>query len=1004
MHSRCPPNRLRSLAWRWQAAVLPVAIALFLSALAAQPPAARREAHFKDRIAPLLKSRCLECHNPQRSRGGLDLSSRSAFLEGGATGPAVVPGKPGDSLLYKLVQGGKMPRKGKALAELQLRDIKQWIDDGASWSDNVSLVDKNDRKMDSWWAFQPLVRTLLPKIKDTAWPRNEIDHFVLAMLESKGLTPAPPVDRAGFIRRATFDLHGLPPTPAEIDAFVNDMSPDAFEKLIDRLLASPRYGERWGRHWLDIVHYADTHGFDKDKRRLWAWLFRDWVIRALNQDMPYRRFVRYQLAGDACFPEDPDGIIATGFVVAGPWDFVGHVELREGTVEKDKTRSLDRDDMLANTMSTFTSMTVHCARCHDHKFDPIPQKDYYRLQAVFAGVERGDREVGTPEVLARRTRLQQQRTVLTERRANLLKELAASPEYRAQDRRVKKLQQWLDRTAKPSPRPSPSNGYHSAIEAKPEVAKWVQVDLGKSLPLDYIRLLPARPTDFPDTPGFGFPPRFRVLLSDEPTFARSTTILDRSDGGFPNPGDQPVTLAADGKKARYLRVAADRLWLRTNDYIFALAELQAFSGGTNVALGKPVTSLDSIEAGRWSRKYLVDHFDSRHQLAVIAEPEGKQRLETEAALGQEQDRLQRLLASNEGSQLKGIDDELSRLGKELESPKDSARAYAVVPQPPRPIHLLQRGDVLRKGALAKPGALSLLPGIDPVFAIKNVDQEGERRAALADWIVDSRNVLTWRSIVNRVWQYHFGRGIVDTPSDFGKNGSRPSHPELLDWLAVEFRDGGQSFKKLHRLILTSAAYRQSSRHEPEHAKIDADNRYLWRMNRQRLDAESIRDSMLAVSGQLRDAMHGPGFELFRFKDDHSPIYDHLALEHINDPKNWRRTVYRFVVRSVPNPFLDSLDCADPNINVPVRNTTLTALQALALLNNPFVVKQAEHCAERVRTSGGELSQQIELAYRLAFGRPPRNGERDLLAGYARRHGLANACRVLLNANEFVFVD
>lgn len=994
----------RWLARRWQTAIFPLAIALLLTSIAAQPPASKREVHFKDRIAPLLKSRCLECHNAQRSRGGLDLSSRASLLEGGATGAVVVPGKPGESLLYKLVQGGKMPRKGAPLDELQLRDVKQWIDDGAPWPETITLADKNDVKVDDWWSFKPLLRAALPKVKDSGWARNDIDFFVLAMLEARGLNPAPPIDRAGFIRRVTFDLHGLPPTPEEIDAFVNEASPDAFEKLVDRLLASPRYGERWGRHWLDIVHYADTHGFDKDKRRLWAWLFRDWVIRAFNQDLPYRRFVRYQLAGDICFPEDPDGVIATGFVVAGPWDFVGHVELFEGTVEKEKTRSLDRDDMVANTMSTFTSMTVHCARCHDHKFDPIPQRDYYRLQAVFAGVERGDRAVGTPDVLVRKQRMEQEQKVLAQRRAALLKDITAGPEYRAHAKRAAKLQQLLERLPKAAARPSPSNGYHSSIEPKPDVAKWVQVDLGQSVPVDCLRLVPARPTDFPDTPGFGFPPRFRVLLSDEASFAKSETVCDRSQADYPNPGDRPVTLTAGGRKARYVRVAADRLWLRTNDYIFALAELQVFSGGKNFALRMPVTSLDSIEAGRWSRKHLVDDFDSRHQLADIAGAEGRQRLDLEIALAGEQAKLAELLQDGDGLRLKAIDDELSRLARQLDALKESAKVYAVLPRPPRPIHLLQRGDVLRKGALAKPGALALLPGIDPIFAVKDANMEGERRAALADWIVDPRNVLTWRSIVNRVWQYHFGRGIVDTPNDFGKNGSLPSHPALLDWLAVEFRDGGQSFKKLHRLILTSAAYRQSSRHHPQHAKIDADNRFLWRMNRQRLDAESIRDSVLAVSGQLDSTMHGPGFELFRFKDDHSPVYDHLALERINDPKNWRRTVYRFVVRSVPNPFLDSLDCADPNINVPVRNTTLTALQALALLNNPFVVKQSEFFAERVRRSSPDLPGQIEAAYRLAFGRRPPELERDLLAGYARRHGLANACRVLLNANEFVFID
>jgi hypothetical protein len=590
-----------------------------------------------------------------------------------------------------------------------------------------------------WWSWRRVEEPALPAVKDSVWSANPIDRFVLAILEAKGMKPSAPADRQTFIRRVTYDLHGLPPTPEEIDAFVNDDAPDAVETLIDRLLASPRFGERWGRHWLDIIHYADTHGFDKDKRRLWAWLFRDWVIRALNADMPYRRFVRYQVAGDVLYPDDPNGIIATGFIAAGPWDFVGQVELREGTVEKEKTRVLDRDDMVANTLSTFASLTVHCARCHDHKFDPIPQKDYYRLQAVFAGVERGDR---------------------------------------------------------------------------------------------------------------------------------------------------PVALA----------------------------------------------------------------------------------------------------------------------GKEIKSATDASKVYGVVPIRPRPIHILKRGDVERKGGLVSAGALSLLPDLDHHFLKVKDGDEGSRRAALAEWLTDDGNGLVWRSIVNRIWQYHFGRGLVDTPNDFGKNGSRPSHPELLDWLAVHFRDSGGSLKKLTRLIVLSQTYRQSSAHNSECAKQDAGNRYLWHMNRQRLDAESIRDSVLAVSGKLDLKMYGPGFDLFRFKDDHSPVYDHLDPKFANRPETWRRTVYRFVVRSVPNPFLESLDCADPNLTVPVRNTTLTALQALALLNNPFMVEQAAFFAERVAKVSTESPARIDAAFRLALGRHPTRDELAALAAHEQRHGLANVCRLLLNMNEFVFVD
>ena len=976
---------------------------------------------FVAKVAPVLRERCLECHNAKKSRGGLDLTTREQTLTGGDKGPAVVPGDAGKSLLLHMVDGRepKMPWQRPALSAQQIADLRKWIDDGAAWPKSLVLAASGagEKTAADWWSLRPLQRPPLPAVKDSAWVHNPIDAFILAMLEAKGLGPSGPTDRLTFIRRVTYDLHGLPPTPAETDAFVSDTAPDASERLIDRLLASPRYGERWGRHWLDIVHYADTHGYDKDKKRLWAWLFRDWVIRAFNRDLPYRRFVRQQLAGDVLLPDDPDGVIATGFVVAGPWDFVGHVELREGTVDKEKTRLLDRDDMVANTISTFTSLTAHCARCHDHKFDPIPQKDYYRLQAVFAGVERGDRVHLSPAAQGRRLTLERQLASLKAERDRLWKKAEASMPAGFNaifDKEVTALREKLARLPRPvGTEKSPTNGYHSAISATPTAEKWVQVDLGKVVPIDTIRLIPARPTDFRDTPGFGFPVRFRVAIADEPTFANAKVAADCSEADFPNPGDNPYTIRLAGTRARYVRITATRLWERTKDYVFALAELEVDSAGKNRARGAAVTALDSIEAGRWAKKNLVDGYDSRNRLPDLtadakaaAIVKQREELEREIRLWQlrREYMLLFMLDGITGMEFRRIDGEVSKLTKAIESLPKPVKVYAVVPRSPRPIHVLHRGDVERKGELATPGALSSVPGLDPIFKLPKVDDEASRRLALADWITDDRNMLTWRSIVNRVWHYHFGRGLVDTPNDFGKNGSQPTHPELLDWLAVEFRDGGQSFKRLHRLILLSNTYRQSSAHDAAKAKIDADNRALWRMNRQRLDAESIRDSVLAVSGKLDRTMGGPGFELFRFKDDHSPVYDHTALEKINDPATWRRTVYRFVVRSVPNPFLESLDCADPNLNVPVRNTTLTALQALALLNNPFMVKQSEHFARRLEGMAPDMERRVEMAYRLAFGRMPTREERAAVANYARRHGLVNACRVLLNANEFLFID
>ena len=684
---------------------------------------------FQGTVAPILEARCVRCHGEAVQKGGLALHSAAATRSGGDSGEAVVPGKPDESLLIHKITGDEpeMPKDDERLSAEEVAALRRWIESGAHWPEGITL--KGAKRADGpWWAVQPLSRPTVPWAQ--VWNRSPIDAFLLAGMTAKGLSPSPEADRRTLIRRLTFDLHGLPPRPEEIATYLADDTPDAYERLVDRLLASPRYGERWARHWLDAAHYGDTHGYDKDKPRRNAWRYRDYVIKSLNEDKPYERFVREQVAGDVLWPGAPEARIATGFLAAGPWDFVGHVELREGTVDKEKTRLIDRDDMLTNVMSTFASLTIHCARCHDHKFDPIPQRDYYRLQAVFAGLDRGDRTIGEP--------------------------------------------------------------------------------------------------------------------------------------------------------------------------------------------------------------------------------------------------------------------------------RSEEKVYAVLPIAPRPIRLLKRGDVEQPGEPIGPGAPSCVPGLKCEFP--DASDEGARRAALAEWITHRDNTLTWRSIVNRVWHHHFGRGIVETPNDFGRNGGLPSHPSLLDWLAVEFRDGGGSFKTLHKLIVTSAAYRQSSAEDSAKTAIDGDARMLWRQSRKRIEAESVRDAVLSVAGDLDLAMGGPGFEPFAFRDDHSPIYDHDAIDRINAPECMRRTIYRFTVRSVPNPFVECLDGADPNVLTPVRNTTITALQALTLLNDPFMIRQSEVFAARLERTGRDRAGQIDEAFALAFGRPPREAERAALVAYAERHGMAKACRVVFNANEFVFVD
>ncbi|MDB5351719.1 MAG: Protein of unknown function (DUF1553)/Protein of unknown function (DUF1549)/Planctomycete [Planctomycetota bacterium] len=964
---------------------------------------------FRDKVAPILEARCVRCHGETAKKGGLALHTAEAMKAGGESGAAIEPGKPGESLLIEKITGVKpeMPKGGKPLSANEVAAIRRWIEAGAEWPKGLALKEPK-AAAGPWWAIQPLNRPKVPQA--TNWARNPIDAFVLSAMVDRKLAPGPEAGRATLIRRLTFDLHGLPPSPEDIQAFLNDKRPDAYERLVGRLLASPRYGERWGRHWLDVAHYGDTHGYDKDKPRRNAWRYRDYVIKSLNDDKPYARFVREQVAGDVLFPGNNDATTATGFLAAGPWDFVGHAELREGTVDKEKTRLIDRDDVLANVMSTFSSLTVHCARCHDHKFDPIPQKEYYGLQAVFAGIERGDRPVEGRQRAETRLALVARIKELTETHKLLVqKSLALSgPDLVRLDDAVRGWRREIDALPKRPVVPSPSNGYHSSIHPKAEATAWVQVDLGASVPIEEIRLLPARPVDFADTPGFGFPSRFRVEISDDSAFAKSETLFEDDRPDAETWPDEPLVIRAGKRTGRFVRVSGSRLWKRTGDYVFALSELEVLSGGRNVAFGKPVTALDTIEGGLWGSRALVDGFTSRDRRPDAGDAAETRRSDLLVQIQQASTERRRVLAALVPAELRAEIDgtvaEIARTNAAVQSLPPTEMVYAPIPRPPRPIRLLRRGDVEQPADPVGPGALACVPGLNANFDSTATGDEGARRAALAEWLVHRDNVLTWRSIANRVWHNHFGRGIVETPNDFGKNGGLPSHPELLDWLAVEFRDGGGSLKTLHRVIVTSATYRQSSANDAAKSAIDADNRFLWRQNRRRLEAEAVRDSVLAASGQLDLTMGGPGFEPFRFKDDHSPIYDHEAIDRINAPECRRRTVYRFAVRSVPNPFVECLDGADPNAMTPVRNTTITALQALTLLNDPFMIRQSEVFAARLEAMGTDRRKQVESAFLLAYGRPPQEDERNALLAYAARHGMAKACRVMFNGNEFVFID
>ena len=974
------------------------------------PPPAQKRIDFVRDVQPILSSRCYSCHGPDKQENELRWDTKSSALKGGTSGKAIVPDKSEQSRMIHLVAGLKtnlvMPKKGERLSSDEVGILRAWIDQGANWPEEVAQPKTKDKA--DWWSFKPAVRPILPKVKIKKWARNEIDLFVLAKLEEQKLSPSPEADRRTLIRRLSFDLIGLPPTPEEVQQFERDENPKAYEKLVERLLASPQYGERWARHWLDVVHYGETHGYDKDQPRENAWPYRDYVIRSFNEDKPYARFVQEQLAGDRLFPGTRDGFEGLGFISAGPWDFIGHAEVSESKMDGKVARHLDRDDMVASTIQTFNSLTAQCAQCHNHKFDPITQEDYYSLQAVFAAVDRADKKYDLePAVAQKRKGLMERQTSLAAHKKELDEKIVARAGQPLIDLDAK-----IAALANAAKR-SDAMGYHSNIEKEQGTAKWVQVDLGRSVALTSIVLHPCKDDFNGIGEGFGFPVRFKVEISDDATFKDGVKLVGdftKEDVGNPKLKAKSVDVA--GGVARFIRVSATKLALRQNDYIFALAELNALNAdGKNVALGAAVSALDSIEAPvRWQKVNLTDGWQPGASVSEGSELTTIREKRVQL--------IQQTTQADEDRDLAEIDRDLASVKGELAKLPAQNTAYVGAVHTgsgafagtganggkPRPIYVLNRGSIQMPGKEVGPGTLSCLPGLPSRFELPPNHVEGDRRAALAQWLTRNDNPMTWRSIVNRVWQYHFGHGIVETPNDFGRMGGLPTHPELLDWLAVEFRDGGQSFKKLHQLIVSSATYRQSSANVPAFEKVDSDNRYLWRANRRKLEAEAVRDTVLLVSGKLDLKMGGPSFKDFVIeKPEHSPHYQY-HLHDPEDPKSHRRSIYRFIVRSQQQPFMTTLDCADPSMQVGRRNESLSPLQALAMMNNSLMLTMSKHFAAKVGQQKSDLAGKVRSAYFEAVGRPPSAEDAKVLTRYAEQFGLTNTCRVLFNLNEFSFVD
>jgi hypothetical protein len=912
-----------------------------LLALAGCPAVAAEPApSFERDVAPLLTSRCLKCHSGARPKGDLDLTRRDRLLAGGSSGSVVTPGKSADSLLFDYVRDKKMPpRQPLSAGEIEL--LRRWIDAGATWQGPALTPPRvaENRAGRDWWSLQPIRRPAMPAVSRPGWIRTPVDAFILAALDKQGLAPAPETDRRTYVRRVTLDLTGLPPTPEEIDAFVRDTSPDAYEKLVDRLLASPAYGERWARHWLDVARFAESHGYEMNTLRANAWPYRDYVIRAFNGDIPYPQFVREQLAGDALAGGDSLTKAATGFLVGGPHDMVGNAT-PEGQLQQ---RQDDLFDMVSTTGATFLGLTIGCARCHDHKFDPISQKDFYALQAVFAGVEHAEREIIAPGGQDRRREI----------------ELA-----RAERDRLDREMDALEPRAGP-PGSSPSR---PPVQARRNVERFPAVEAR------FVRFTVKATVD-------GTEPCLDELELYSPDAKDGNLALARrgakatASSVYPNNPLHRIEHVNDG------RLGNGRSWIsRQPGQGWVQLELPK-----TVALERIVWGRDREEKyrDRLARDYRIEVSKDGHSWKAIAgswdrHPLGHS-LATPEAVSKRLEKRRRL------------DERIRRLEQPL-------RIYAGTFRTPDRTYVLKRGDPMQKLREVQPAPPSR---IGPRFERKPAETEPERRLALAEWIAHPDNPLPARVMVNRVWHWHFGQGLVRTPSDFGFNGDRPSHPELLDWLAKEYQANGWRLKPLHRLIVLSSTYRQSSRLNEKASAVDASNRLLWRYPPRRLEAEAIRDSMLQVSGALNPRMGGPGYHLWQYSG-YVIVFKPKA---VLGPEEFRRMIYQFKPRLQQDRTFGVFDCPDATTTMPRRNRSTTALQALNLLNDPFVLDQSQRFAARLRhEAGSETQAQIRRAFRLAFGREPSSVETNAAKKLVEAHGLAVLCRALFNANEFVFVN
>ena len=1059
---------------------------------------------FVREVQPIFAQHCHDCHGEKKQKSGLRLDIKSEALKGGDNhGPDILPGRAKDSPLIHFVttddEDELMPPAGR-LSAAEIATLTRWIEEGAAWPDGIDTAQLEDRT--DHWSFRPLQADLKSQISNL----RSIDAFVDAKLAEQGLHRAPPADPATLIRRLSLDLTGLPPPPEEVAAFVKECDGDqaneaALERLVDRLLASPHHGERWAQHWLDVVRYADTHGFEVNTERPNAWPYRDYVIQALNADLPYDQFIRHQIAGDAPsaishLPSSLHPDAATGFLVTASVLLPGQIGKDAPSMRLARQDSID--EIVVNIGQTFLGLSLGCARCHDHKFDPVSAREYYAMQAFVAGVEYADRPLRSPEAMAR------------ERETAKLKQQGIDL-----DRRLMRFVP----LARPGSPARVTNPTRNEQVFKPAEARFVRFTIHDANLHPKLGLLEPCLDEFEIfSAGVNLAPQAKVRASGSRTSAKhrlehlndgrhgndrswmsdvkgrgwvefelpEARRIDRivwsrdREGRFQDRLATAFTLEA-GLERDALRVLAEARpprptvhWklstdrftpvqarrlrftvLATNGLSPCLDEVEVFdTRGRNVARGAKVkTSGNILVPDRHDPAYVNDgvYGNSRSWLGneegrgwvelefadavqidrVVWSRDREGRLEDrmttdyriETAL---QDGAWQLVADasdrrpfvagtaldpvfsaaglppEEARQAEALLAEKRALEARIQAAEQGQLVFAGKFRTPDEIRLLNRGDPEQPKEAVAPA----VPAALGKLTLAANTPEPARRQALAEWIASPANPLTARVMVNRVWQGHFGTGLVETPSDFGRSGMKPSHPELLDWLAAEFIRDGWSLKKLHRLIVLSQAYRQSGFGLSQKgaaqaaAALDADNRLLWRFPTRRLEAEALRDTMLAVSGRLNPAMFGRGYDLF---DKRGGLSGFKPVE-VFTPVNERRMIYAHKVRRESEAVFGAFDCPDAGQSTARRVQSTTPIQALNLFNSRFTLAQAEALAKRLqREAGADPKRQIERAYQLALGRVPSPEEMDEAEPIVRTHGVAVLARALFNSSEFLFL-